>query len=201
MLIHIYLIELEIKNTTYTARSASYLDLYLETDNEARLRGGRKKWLTFLTRNVSLVCSSIPPAPVYGVCISQLLRYSRACGSCHVFLDRMLLPTRKIVNQEFVVVKLKSLLKQVYSRHHAPCSGQPLRNIYVTNDHGYVPFVVITILPLPHIIFTIRVSTTQRVPLVEQESLTFPGTFFMGGGALIVFFLSVVFIRTCETIK
>jgi len=38
MLIHIYLIEFEIKNTTDTDRSASYLDLYLENDNEARLR-------------------------------------------------------------------------------------------------------------------------------------------------------------------
>ena len=38
MLIHIYLIEPEIKNTTDTDRSASYLDLYLENDNEARLR-------------------------------------------------------------------------------------------------------------------------------------------------------------------
>jgi hypothetical protein len=31
---HIYLTELEIKNTTYTARSASFLDLQLEIDNE-----------------------------------------------------------------------------------------------------------------------------------------------------------------------
>ena len=35
---HIYLIELEIKDTTYTDRSASYLDLHLEIDSEGRLR-------------------------------------------------------------------------------------------------------------------------------------------------------------------
>ena len=35
---HIYAIELEIKDTTYTDRSlASYLDLYLEIDSEGRL--------------------------------------------------------------------------------------------------------------------------------------------------------------------
>jgi hypothetical protein len=31
-------IEVEIKGTTYTARSASYLDLHLEIDSEGRLR-------------------------------------------------------------------------------------------------------------------------------------------------------------------
>ena len=34
----IYPIELEIKDTTDTARSASYLDLHIEIDSEGRLR-------------------------------------------------------------------------------------------------------------------------------------------------------------------
>jgi hypothetical protein len=34
----IYPIELEIKDTTYTDRSASYLDLHLGIDSEGRLR-------------------------------------------------------------------------------------------------------------------------------------------------------------------
>ena len=33
-----YPIELEIKDTTYTVKSTSYLDLNLETDNESRLK-------------------------------------------------------------------------------------------------------------------------------------------------------------------
>ena len=37
-MIRIYFIGLEIKETTYTDRSASYLDLHLEIDNEGRLR-------------------------------------------------------------------------------------------------------------------------------------------------------------------
>ena len=35
---HIYLIQIEIKDTTDTYRSASYLDLHLDTDSENRLR-------------------------------------------------------------------------------------------------------------------------------------------------------------------
>ena len=34
----IYLIEIEIKDTAYTDRSASYLDLHIEIDSEGRLR-------------------------------------------------------------------------------------------------------------------------------------------------------------------
>ena len=34
----IYLIELEIRDTTDTVKSASYLDLHLEIDNEGRLK-------------------------------------------------------------------------------------------------------------------------------------------------------------------
>jgi len=34
-------------------------------------------------------CSNIPTPPAYGVYISRLIRYSRACGSYHEFLDKM----------------------------------------------------------------------------------------------------------------
>jgi hypothetical protein len=54
----------------------------------------------------------------YGVNISQLIRYSRACGSYHDFLDRVVLLTRKLLNQGFLVVKLKSSLREFYGRYH-----------------------------------------------------------------------------------
>ena len=44
--------------------------------------------------NFPFKCSNIPAAPAYGVYISQLIRYSRACGSYPDFLDRGLLLTR-----------------------------------------------------------------------------------------------------------
>jgi molybdopterin-guanine dinucleotide biosynthesis protein A len=43
--------------------------------------------------------------------ISQLIRYSRACGSHQDYLDRGLLLTRKLLNQGFLLVKLKSSLQ------------------------------------------------------------------------------------------
>jgi hypothetical protein len=72
----IYPIELEIKYTIDTDRSASYLDLLLEIDNEEHKRYD----FNFPIVNFSFICSSIPAAPACGVYISQLIRYSRACG-------------------------------------------------------------------------------------------------------------------------
>ena len=62
--------------------------------------------------------SNIPAAPAYGVYISQLIRYSRACGSYQDFLDRGLLLTMKLRNQGFLLVKLKSSLRMFCCRHH-----------------------------------------------------------------------------------
>jgi len=101
--------------------SASYLDLLLEIDSEGRLRTklyDKRDDFNFPMLNFSFICSNIPAAPAYGVYISQLIQYSRACGSYQVFLDRGLLLTRKLLNQGFLLFKLKSLLRKFYGRHH-----------------------------------------------------------------------------------
>jgi hypothetical protein len=117
----IYPIELEIKDTTDSDRSASCIDLHLEIDSEGRLRT-KLYYFNFPILNFPFICSNIPAAPAYGVytcfCISQLIRYSRACGSYQDFLDRGLLLTRKLLNHEFLLVMLKSSLRKFYGRHH-----------------------------------------------------------------------------------
>ena len=93
----IYPIELEIKDTTDTDRSASYLGLHLEIDSDGRLRTNvydKRDDFNFPIVNFPFICSNIPVAPAYGVYISQLIRYSRACGYYQDFLDRGLLLTR-----------------------------------------------------------------------------------------------------------
>jgi hypothetical protein len=90
----IYPIELEIKDITDTDRSASYIDLHLDIDNEGWLR--KKLYDKRDDFNIPIVkssfrCSNISAAPEYGVYISQLIRYSRACGSLQNFLYRGLL--------------------------------------------------------------------------------------------------------------
>jgi hypothetical protein len=98
--------ELEIRDTTNTDRSASYLDLHLEIDSQGRLRTtlyDKRDDFNFPIVNFPFICNNIPAAPTYGVYISQLIRYSKTCD----IFDRGLLLTRKLLNQEFVLVKLK----------------------------------------------------------------------------------------------
>jgi hypothetical protein len=113
----IYPIELEIKDTTDTDRSDSYLDLHLGLDSKGWLRAklyDRRDDFNFPFVNFPFICSNIPAAPA----IFQLIRYSRDGGSYQDFLDRGLLLTRKLLNQGFRLVKLKSSLRKLYGRHH-----------------------------------------------------------------------------------
>jgi hypothetical protein len=64
------------------------------------------------------------------------------CGFYQDFLDRGLLLSRKLPNQGFLLVKLKSSPRRFYSRHHDLV--EPLWNICVTNEHGYVLLVANT---------------------------------------------------------
>ena len=102
-----------------------------------------------------------------------MIRYSRACGSYQDFLDRGLLLTMKLLNQGFLLVKLKSSLRKIYGRHHDLVDRY---GISVTNDHGYVPLVVSTSRFFPHSRFITGFVTrlTRRVPLVEQELINLP---------------------------
>ena len=97
--------------------------------------------------------------------------YSRACGSCEDFLDRGLQLTRKLLNQWFLLGKLKWSLRKFLS-----WLGWPIWNTCVTNDHGYVPLVVKTSQSFPHswLITGFVTRLTRRVPLVEQERFTLP---------------------------
>ena len=69
MIMLIVSIELEIKDTTDEARSASYLDLHLEIDNEGRLRTkhyAKRYDFNILTMNIPFICSNITAAYAYG---------------------------------------------------------------------------------------------------------------------------------------
>ena len=80
-------VELEIKDNTDTDRSASYIDLHLEIDSQGRLRTkhyDNRDYFNFPIVSFPFLCNNIP---AYGVYISQLIRYSRACGSYQDFLS------------------------------------------------------------------------------------------------------------------
>ena len=101
----IYSIELEIKDTSDRDRSASYLNLHLEIERQLRRKLCEiRDDFNFPIVNFPLKCCNIPAAPAFGVYISQLIRYSRACGSYQDFLDRGLLLARKLPSQGLTVI-------------------------------------------------------------------------------------------------
>ena len=61
--------------------------------------------------NFSFISSNIPASPAYGVYISQLVRYSRACAQYSDFIDRVQLLTQKLLKQGYIAHKLKSSLQ------------------------------------------------------------------------------------------
>ena len=78
-------------------------------DSEERLKtkiNEKKDDLRFPIVNFPFIRSNTPAAPVYGVYISQLIQYSRA--SYQDIRDTWMLQTRKLLNQGFILVKLKS---------------------------------------------------------------------------------------------
>lgn len=117
----IYPSELEIKDTTDTPSSASYLDLHLEINDKGQIQSklyDKRDDFTFPIVNFPFICSNIPAAPAYGVYISQLIRYARACCDYNDFLERTRLLTTKLLSQGFIVHRLKSSLQKFYGRHH-----------------------------------------------------------------------------------
>jgi hypothetical protein len=87
----IYPNELEIKDTTECSISASYLDvlLKLETNDKLTIQFYNKRDdFNFFIVKFPYLCSNIPASPAYGVYISQLIHYARACSAYHQFLLR-----------------------------------------------------------------------------------------------------------------
>jgi len=101
--------------TQIKAKGAAYIDLHLEIDSGDQIRTklyDNRDDFNFPIVNFPFICSNIPAATAYGIYISQFIRYSRACGSYQNFLDKGLILTRKVLNQGFLLVKLKSSFRK-----------------------------------------------------------------------------------------
>ena len=90
---HIYIAELEIKDITESTTSASYLDLLLSIGRNGQLHPSiydKRDDFNFHITNFPFLSTSrnIPSSPAYGVFISQLIRYARACSSYECFIMR-----------------------------------------------------------------------------------------------------------------
>ena len=115
----IYPRELEIKKTTETAASSSYLDCYFYIDNgklTTRLYDKRDDF-NFLIVILPFLSSNIPSSPAYGVNVSQLIRYARACSNYQDFVELGKVLTAKLLSQGYQKTKLVATIK-FFGRHY-----------------------------------------------------------------------------------
>ena len=83
--------QLEIKDTTGSITSASYLDLLLSIGRDSQLHPSiyEKRYdFNFHISNFPFLSRNIPSSPAYCVFIYQLIRYARACSSYKCFILR-----------------------------------------------------------------------------------------------------------------
>lgn len=116
----IYPDELEIKDTTESSFAASYLDLLLDISDTTictKLYDKRDDF-NFTIVNFPFLDSNIPASPAYGVFVSQLIRYARACSTYTDFLGRASLLTSKLLQQGYLQPRLIATCKKFYGRHH-----------------------------------------------------------------------------------
>ena len=135
--------ELEIKDTTASYTSASYLDLLLSIGRDDQLRISlydKRDVLNFHITNFPFLNSNIQSSPAFGVFISQLIRYARACSSYECL--RAVRHSNKLLGQGYVKECLRSSL-----RKSMVCTGilpfymrPPLPN--VTRHSGWWPHTV-----------------------------------------------------------
>ena len=109
----IYPPELEVKETTDTASSASFLDLYLEFDDSGQL--STKIYDKRDDFNFKII--NIPASPAYGVYISQLIRYARASSNYSDFLKRHLHLRNRLLDQDYKKIRLIRSLKKFIFRY------------------------------------------------------------------------------------
>ena len=104
----------------YFNTSVSYLDLLLSIESDVQLRTSlydKRDDFNFHITNFPFLRSNIPSSPAYGVFISQLIRYARACSSYEWFVLRAAQLSSKLLRQEYVMERLKSSLRKFYARY------------------------------------------------------------------------------------
>ena len=115
-----YVLTHYFEDTTESTTSASYLDLLLSIGRDGQLHTSiydKRDDFNFHITNFPFLSSNIPASPAYGVFISQLIRYARACSSYECFILRARRLSSKLLKQGYLVERLKSSFRKFYGRY------------------------------------------------------------------------------------
>ena len=95
-------------------------DLLLSIGRDGQLHTSiydKRDDFNFHITNFPFLSSNIPSSPAYGVFISQLIRYSRACSSYECFILRARRLSSKLLKQGYLAERLKSSFRKFYGRY------------------------------------------------------------------------------------
>ena len=119
MVSSIYPKELQLNKANTSDTSASFLDLDLSIKNgiiSSKIYDKRDDF-DFKIVNYPNLGGDVPRATSYGVYISQLIRYARACSSVEDFNDRNRVITEKLLKQGYRYDKLRKTFSKFYYRN------------------------------------------------------------------------------------
>ena len=109
-----------LEDTTESNTFTSYLDLLWSIGKDGQLRSSLYDKLddfNFHITNFPFLSSNIPSSPAYGVFISQLIRYARACSSYESFILRLTRLSSNLLGNGYVRERSKLSLKKFYGRY------------------------------------------------------------------------------------
>ena len=112
--------EMEIKDTTESNFSASYLDLLQSIGRDGQRRISlydKSDDFNFHITNFPFLRSNIHYSPTYGVFISQLIQYARACSSYECLILRAVRLFNKLLGLGYDKERLKSSLRKFCGRY------------------------------------------------------------------------------------
>ena len=104
----------------FSNTSVSYLDLLQSIGRDGQLHISiydKRDDFNFHITNFPFQSSNIPTSPAYGVFISQLIWYARACFSYGCCILRAKRLSNKLLEQGYVKERLKSSLSKFYGRY------------------------------------------------------------------------------------
>ena len=178
-----YPAEFEIKGTTESTTSASYLDFLLSIGRDGQLHTSiydKRDYSNFHITNFPFLSSNIPSSPAYGVFISQLIRYARAWSSYECFILRARWLSSKLLKQGYLVERLKSSFRKFYGRYgdliqQYEVSLSRMLNDILILDQQWLPNNFVTL--IPSLTFT-DYEWFSWSSGCQQGTLTLPDTWF-----------------------
>ena len=120
-----------------------YLDLPLSIGMDGQLRfslHNKRANFNFHITKFPFLNSNIASSPAYGVCISHLIRYARACSSHECFILRAVRLSSELLEHRYIRERVNSSLRKIYGRywdlikHYLVSLSQMLHNI-LEHDH------------------------------------------------------------------